>query len=133
MESQSISPPTAQPPLESKHGGLVGRPESQQISSSTETGQMVCGVCRCLVSYSTPARHVKCPSCQTVNYILEAHEVGNVKCGKCSILLMYQYGAPKVKCSCCDFVTEINEQNGRSLLSVQQGQPPASPKANAAH
>ncbi|KAK9152747.1 hypothetical protein Sjap_000227 [Stephania japonica] len=74
MEFQSISPPTAHPPLETKHGGLMGRPESPQIPSSAEMGQMVCGVCRGLVSYPTPARHVKCPSCQTVNYILEGFD-----------------------------------------------------------
>ncbi|KAK9150110.1 hypothetical protein Syun_008419 [Stephania yunnanensis] len=31
MESQSISPPTAQPPLESKHGGLVVGPNPNRF------------------------------------------------------------------------------------------------------
>ncbi|XP_010242920.1 PREDICTED: protein LOL2 isoform X2 [Nelumbo nucifera] len=91
------------------HGHLTDAPppRRQTTPPSPEMGQMVCGTCRCLLSYPRGVRYVKCAQCRTVNLLLEAHQVGQVKCGNCSVLLMYPYGAPSVKCSCCHSVTEI--------------------------
>ncbi|KAF9588443.1 hypothetical protein IFM89_010202 [Coptis chinensis] len=38
-----------------------------------EVGQMICGVCRSLISYPKGAGRVKCPGCQTVNHVLEGN------------------------------------------------------------
>ncbi|CAA0837153.1 Protein LOL2 [Striga hermonthica] len=99
------------------------RPLSQPIQpSSSRKAQLVCGTCRTLCLYPRGAKWVKCPSCQEVNFVLEAHEVGQVKCGSCEVLLMYLHGAPAVQCTSCHFVTEIEAQNSRPPLSVQQAQ-----------
>nr|XP_017223631.1 PREDICTED: uncharacterized protein LOC108200082 isoform X2 [Daucus carota subsp. sativus] len=86
----------------------------------SEMGQMVCGSCRRLLSYTRGAKYVKCSCCQTVNLVLEAHQVGQVKCGGCEVLLMYQFGANAVQCASCRHLTEIVAQNRRPPLSVQQ-------------
>ncbi|XP_039115620.1 protein LOL2-like [Dioscorea cayenensis subsp. rotundata] len=111
------SPETAPPGWE--HVSPVPPPQPPP-----EMGQMVCGKCRELISYPQGVIRVKCPCCQIVNFVLEAHQVGNVKCRGCDVLLMYPYGAPSVRCSCCRSVTEIDTHNMRPSVSVQQGQPP---------
>ncbi|KAL8511469.1 hypothetical protein ACS0TY_018026 [Phlomoides rotata] len=109
------------------------KPASQQLppnpprpsaatSSPSEKAQLVCGTCRGLCVYPRGAKWVRCPGCQEVNFVLEAHEVGQVKCGGCSVLLMYPHGAPAVQCSSCRFVTEIGTHNKRPPLSVQQSE-----------
>lgn len=90
-----------------------------------EMRQMVCGVCRSLLSYPKGAIHVKCPGCQTVNHVLEAHQVGLVKCRSCTVLLMYKYDSPSVRCSCCLCVTEIGGDNKRQMYPMQNGHPPS--------
>ncbi|GER48181.1 LSD1 zinc finger family protein [Striga asiatica] len=99
------------------------RPLSQPVQpSSSGKAQLVCGTCRTLCLYPRGANWVKCPGCQEVNFVLEAHEVGQVKCGSCEVLLMYLHGAPAVQCTSCHFVTEIEAHNARPPLSVQQAQ-----------
>ncbi|KAF5195488.1 Lol2 [Thalictrum thalictroides] len=94
--------------------------EKPSTSTTPEFGQLICGVCRSLLSYPNGAIHVKCASCRTVNHVLQAHQVGLVKCGSCFVLLMYKFGSPSVKCSCCRFVTEIGVDNKRPLFPVAQ-------------
>ncbi|KAL5730352.1 hypothetical protein ACHQM5_003183 [Ranunculus cassubicifolius] len=84
--------------------------------SLKDMGQMVCGVCRSLLSYPKGAMHVKCPECQTTNRVLEGHQIGLVKCRSCFVLLMYNYESPSVRCSCCRAVTEISVENKRPLI-----------------
>ena len=36
-----------------------------------ESGQMVCGSCRRLLSYPRGSKYVQCSGCETVNYVLE--------------------------------------------------------------
>ncbi|XP_027770864.1 uncharacterized protein LOC107008945 isoform X4 [Solanum pennellii] len=99
---------------------IVPQASSHAATVSSEMGQMVCGGCRQLLSYSQGAKLVKCSCCQTVNLVLEAHEVGQVKCGGCAVLLMYPYGAPSVRCSSCRHMTKIGAHNRRPPQSVQQ-------------
>lgn len=99
---------------------IVPQASSHAATVSSELGQMVCGGCQQLLSYSQGAKLVKCSCCQTVNLVLEAHEVGQVKCGGCAVLLMYPYGAPSVRCSSCRHMTKIWAHNRRPPQSVQQ-------------
>ncbi|KAL9661639.1 hypothetical protein QQ045_026463 [Rhodiola kirilowii] len=92
---------------------------SKAKSSTIEMGQVVCGSCRSLLSYSKGAKYVQCSSCQTVSFVLEAHQVGQVYCRRCSVLLMYFYGSPAVRCSGCQFITQIGPENRRPPLSEQ--------------
>ncbi|XP_057797461.1 uncharacterized protein LOC131013403 [Salvia miltiorrhiza] len=105
--------------LQSNPRPLMPAPKS---SSSAEKAQLVCGTCRKLCLYPQGAKWIRCPGCQEVNFVLEAHEVGQVKCGGCAVLLMYPHGAPAVECSSCRFVTEIGAHNRRPPLSFQQAQ-----------
>ncbi|KAL1562687.1 proline-rich receptor-like protein kinase PERK10 isoform X2 [Salvia divinorum] len=104
--------------LQSKPHSLMPVPKS----SPSEKAQLVCGTCRKLCLYQRGAKWIRCPGCQEVNFVLEAHEVGQVKCGGCAVLLMYPHGAPAVQCSSCRFVTEIGAHNRRPPLSIQQAQ-----------
>ncbi|CAN0913937.1 Protein LOL2 [Linum grandiflorum] len=127
----SEHPPTLPPPPPPSPPPASPQLQPQSVAEA-EMAQMVCGSCQRLLSYPKGAKHVKCSSCQTLNFVLQAHEVGLVNCGSCPTLLMYPYGSTSVRCSSCQSVTEIGEHNRRPPWSVTQGHPPIS-SPNAVH
>lgn len=104
-------------------------PSAHITTLESDKGQLVCGICRQLLSYPRGAKYVKCAKCQEVNFVLEEHEVGQVKCGGCLVLLMYPYGSLAVRCSTCCFVTSIGNHNRRPPLSEQQARAHRRPRA----